>query len=517
MSDAVKELDEKLYSIDLPLWWWTKEKIKRISKLDCLSSDLSEWEFKAIVLGRNEFLIKKVKEDCKDEEWNVWIWTLRALNDAVIELDRQTKRNVAWKIDKLLDMSEIWVYSDWLDFNSPFDLVSDIEEIDEIVFEKDFEYEWDKEFDLSEKLKIEPEKALESTKKEEETSIEWWSTNKASWWASLTNSNKKTNKELEELLCKKTWNCAEKIWQAYREIKTTNICNEKNNSWLSWNIEKIIELSANKKLKDKEKNNENSSSEESFDVWEEVHIAEIEVENPESEYEKIDDWDLFPCSEIFCIKIDFETYEHNLLWWWWWNTPSIEYIINRSNEHLKKFMNSFLWQSKMTINKGELDLKDINLMEMFNMKINIRYEPVPILELTKENEKKEEVKPEYNLDNMFEQYYKQHWLDYKQQNDISEFLYLEEQRKSNIYSRFANPAYYTKLINDFHRQRKKLRLKEDIIRKTLKEEARTSIIENLKEEYKQIKIFSSALNYYVNNLNAILDKLLEIPVDKWRI
>ncbi|MDQ7023643.1 MAG: hypothetical protein Q9M97_09200, partial [Candidatus Gracilibacteria bacterium] len=87
-------------------------------------------------------------------------------------------------------------------------------------------------------------------------------------------------------------------------------------------------------------------------------------------YQAINDNDFFGgCETFFCITIEYLTHDGNLLIGG--TTRSIESIMERSNNHLKKFANSSLVQSKMTTNNFELGLRDLNLSDIFSMPIVI--------------------------------------------------------------------------------------------------------------------------------------------------
>ena len=116
-------------------------------------------------------------------------------------------------------------------------------------------------------------------------------------------------------------------------------------------------------------------------------------------------------------------YEHNLFWWS--ENITIEYLLNRSNEHLKKYASTSLLPWEMTNNNFELWFKDLNLADIFHIWFQISTKPIPILEIEDKSKKDE---TEYSAKNMFEAYYKSQWLDYKRRNDI---ILLQKRNKKN--------------------------------------------------------------------------------------
>jgi len=72
---------------------------------------------------------------------------------------------------------------------------------------------------------------------------------------------------------------------------------------------------------------------------------------------------------------------------------SIQSIVEKSNEHLKKFVNTSLIQSKMTTNNFELPLRDLKLSEIFSFGMVITKKTPPILNLEKNEEKSADENP----------------------------------------------------------------------------------------------------------------------------
>jgi hypothetical protein len=71
-----------------------------------------------------------------------------------------------------------------------------------------------------------------------------------------------------------------------------------------------------------------------------------------SHYKKVNDNLMWPCNEFFCIKIEFIIRKQKLLGGG--TTVSIHSILEKSNTHLNKFVNTSLIASKQTTNNFEL-------------------------------------------------------------------------------------------------------------------------------------------------------------------
>gem|GEM_PF-6396414 len=84
-----------------------------------------------------------------------------------------------------------------------------------------------------------------------------------------------------------------------------------------------------------------------------------------SSYAKVNDNSIWPCTTYFCITVDFITNTYPLFTSG--SDLSIESIVKRSNEHIRKFAGTSLIQSNMTINNFQIGLKDLNLPDIFHV------------------------------------------------------------------------------------------------------------------------------------------------------
>ena len=205
-------------------------------------------------------------------------------------------------------------------------------------------------------------------------------------------------------------------------------------------------------------------------------------------------------------------YEDSRVWWYDWPYPSIGFLINRSNDHFKKFMNSSLSQSKMSINNFELSLKDLKLSDMFHLGFQISYEPVPNLFLT--NSDKDFVdKWEINLDAQLDKFYKAHSLDYKQQNDLSAFKKLELNNQLWLEISWNVINGITEKVDQLSELNQEMLGIVDSTRKTIEEKVRYESKKDIEIQMKEVENYNKAINTYVTNLEAILKELLKIPID----
>ncbi len=518
IADKASELDAKLYTLELPSEEWTAKKIEKILWKNCLNWNLSESEVRKIASWESGILLKKINNNCKWEDWKISQNLFIELTNAVSDLHEDTRVTSINKSNKIQDISKVWIYADGIDENSPFDLVTDLELIDEIIFEKteEYDFEWDSNVDLSKELEKELERKIKNDKIKQDLNISDIDITlcEIDW-----SCNNRT--ELEVFLCEKLWNCPQNRWDFFDNMESENIC-KKNESWLTRVSSTILERSILERIK--EENFTGNILDWLLEwIWENnSNNNQNSKPTPNSNYKKLNDNKQFPCNNFFCIDVSFETYNHNLLWWWEKTYPSIEFLVKRSNKHLKKFVNSSLVQAKMTINNFELGLKDIKLYEMFHMSIFIAKKPVPILDLNKDFKNSKDIEwwedeAIYNFKNQLKEYYKSAWLNYDRQNDLSLFTDIEAERISAEKSGYLSPGIFSKHLDKYYEQKAEKSDKIKKFEKTIEEDARNSIISDFELQFKEIEVFSKSINDYIDDMDAILDGMLEIPVDTWVI
>lgn len=223
-------------------------------------------------------------------------------------------------------------------------------------------------------------------------------------------------------------------------------------------------------------------------------------------YNKVTDNSEWPCENFFCINVDFIMYEHNLFWWW--ENITIEYLLNRSNEHLKKFASTSLLPAKMSTNNFELWLKDLNLPDIFHIWIQISTKPVPILDIQKSWQKDES---EFSTSNMLEQYYKSNWLDYKRRNDLSLLNNLEFDKQAIEWSKELWIDKGAQKNNDFKDFLKSEKNKINLLNKGIEKSVLSKVSETFNTQFAEIERFTVWINDYVKNIQSIIKEMNKIP------
>lgn len=477
------KINSDVYFIEL-LWKdWNKDKINSFSKYSCLNKDLNIQDINYI---SNWWLDidKYINNDCKWITDKVLDFSKSVNNYRLYIKDKSTEK--AWVIETISTNS---IYADGNPNNWEFDLIYDLKYIDEIIFaSKTWNYTWNTFYDIW--------KDLWNLK----DSIE-------DFYNENINQNNEINNESN---IQEDNNINEDIF--INEISTTTI-EETNSLNYCWIEESNTNLSTSaltyivsdiyqdiswwNNLSSNIPNNEEDLSNNSDD-W------NWEISEYLWSYKSTKDNDMFPCNLLYCITIDYITYTQNALEWWNDNI-TIEYLINRSNWHLKKFASTSLIQGKMTLNNFELGFKNLNLSEIFNMSVILIKKPLPILDIKDKEDNK--------IIELSSQHFEKYWIDYKKRNDISKYRKIQDDK--NIIS---NNLYLTSKdvindINDFQdyiNTNNRIKSQNDIYYKTV---ANNKVIENFENQLTELDIFNSYFLDYSKNLEQVIKNMEKIPSD----
>lgn len=517
-TDLYKNIDSGLYDLENKMlgfelkWWekktWILKEINRLAWRNELPECLDEWNeistsnFIKITEEENvSELTQYFSESCyniKDEKYLLDITTSYMY---LFKKYLKENKNIAnEKTKKINNVSSIWLYGDWIIENSWFDLITDIEDIDKIIFSEVTEYEWGENEDITDFLNslveswynenISPNDYYYDDGYFEDDSTENISINNNSV---ENNNNYTVNNNITKTKNNSNYICS----------------NNEEDSWL--NAQSIISLL--KSLKGEQ--NDNNSNINSW-TWKETdfpknnggYLDDIETENPESDYSKVTDNSEWPCETFFCIDIEFIMYTHNLFWWWE-ESMSIEYLIKRSNEHLSKFAWTSLIPAKMSTNQFELWLENLDLPSIFHLWIQISTKPIPILNI--ERWWKDD-QTELASKNLFEKYYKENWLDYKKRNSLVLFESVE-QDKQNINNSIWLPNERIIYNSDEYSTYKYENNSSYVLNKIIEKNASYWITQNFETQFTELNKFTTWINYYIENLHSIISEMEKIPID----
>lgn len=343
---------------------------------ECFKSNINYFDVKNLATWDDSTSFNtKILNSCW-KNWQISQSLLSKYQKIAISTYNKWLIKASTKVDNIYKISRIWLYSDWIKENSPFDLVTDIEEINDIVFEKELTYNWQQWYDLSQKV----------------DDLLYW--DNSSLDSSVENNNTNIIPDWNNQVCK------------------TNDTN------LSDDSKKLLLWETNNIPLNEDSQNYNKTENETY-------------------YSPVTDDDLWPCNNFFCITIEFVTHNQNLLWWL--KSNSIEWLLKKYNDTFKKTASTSLIQSKMTTNNFELWLKDLNLPDMFHMWIQISSKPVPILNLNSKNSDENSDFSSKNLldryySNLWLEYKRANDLSIFKQNDyeLKNVLANQEQKISDI-------------------------------------------------------------------------------------
>lgn len=450
IDEWISNLEETMYEYEVSSWWWSiKVEINRILKEEnipqCIEEEITSEELKEISAWNIGLLSEKIWTKCySDEEKYISNADIIDMQKKIHDIDINSQKKAEKKSKILHKISQIWLYSDWNLDNSPFDLISDMQEIDEIIFSEKINYDWEIDYDLDSLF----DDFLKDKAKESEANL----------WEEIPLAS--TNE----------------VYSCLDDINNTNWINED-----FWNI-----LSSN--------------------ISDDLSWLDV---NSFTDYEKVTDNSMWPCTSFFCINIDFVTYDHKLLWWWGDWDYTIESVIKRSNEHLKKFTNVSLSQSKMWNNLFELNLRDLSLPDSFHVWLIVTRKPIPILDIEPKWKKYD---GEFAYKNILYEYYKNLWLDYPRKNSLIKYNHKEEKLKALINSaeRWTPMASnkHSNYIGTLELSEKKNKFFSKAINKKILTEDMSNVYNNLAE----IERFIWGINDYTTALFWAVKWMDRIPV-----
>lgn len=503
----IDELENKMMIYEANGWlkktWISKEinELWGINNLKkCLddSKDISQSDFEKIALDWNiSTLSNYMSSDCS-KDWDMSNENIKNYISLFKKHYSNSKNTAQSKSDKIYNISKIWLFSDGIIENSWFDLITDIEDIDKIIFASKTDYYWEPDVDLWQ-------------------SINWLLTSISE--AGHNIMNLWTEAPIEKDLNKyKPYiykpNILNNENQEYiNETENNYVCSI-DQSWLNkWNLNSIF--TDINKIKNKKSITDNEKLEFHYPDYtldtDSIYNDTSSRSDPNSiaGYSKVRDNSTWPCESFFCINIDFIMYQHNLFWWS--DNMTVEYLLNRSNEHLSKFAASSLIPAKMSTNLFEIWLKDLNLPDIFHMAMQVSTKPIPLLRLEKQDKQDE---TQFASKNLLEKYYELNWLDYKRRNDLvllksneqAKQSVLNSQEYTNINAVEKNEEYQQHLVN----QKKWIKT----IRKAIEKEVSYWVLDTFVEQYTELDKFTLSIYNYVEDIHTIIGKMREIPIDK---
>jgi len=218
--------------------------------------------------------------------------------------------------------------------------------------------------------------------------------------------------------------------------------------------------------------------------------------------------DEFGCDSWFCIVIEFEKSDYGLAGW---ETMTIETVLNRAWSHLDKAANASPTQRKQTTNNFELGSIIENLPDMLRwFWVEVSSKPVPILDLETDWE---EVLTwdRFEVENLVRKYYKNIWLDYDRQNDLSNYNSREYEQKI-IQTAWWMPIEYVEMrSNQLKVFQNALRENNRIISEEINNEIISQDLEQYSHLFSELEIFAAAIENFVFAYSWNLWEMKQIP------
>lgn len=481
------EMEDKYLTKELKGWtmWGSitddlnkRAKAKNL-KDDCFKKDISVSDIKKIV---NDFNLSDMLKECLwEKDSQIWSNTFNKYVEIIKESYAENSKKAEVKVDETYKIWRIWMYSDGVEENSPFDLMLDLDEIDKIIFEQNIPYNWVNTEDL------------------------WKVTDGILNWLSPKEAfNLNRYKKDTILFSGKYKDNIDNIDNSKPKWATdgsTQVCTT-NTSWLDVNSINGILWDINKNKSNSWNLNNNS--------WSLNNKTWSLNNNPTwwGWYSKTNDSSMWPCNQFFCIVIKFVMYNHSLLGGW--KNLSIEWLIKRSNEHMKKAASTSNIQANMTINLFEIWLKDLSLPDIFHVWTIVSYKPVPMMNVEKDG--KDVASDEFKHKNLLTKYYKNLWLDYERANDLNIFKKIDGKLKAILDATEMAQTQSESKSNSLDSYISKMRKENEFISNTIVD--KKVINDDMQDFYKQfieLESFTNALLDYTIWAWGIINKMKEIP------
>lgn len=507
-----------------------KDKITELTNVeglwDCfIQGDLTSTDIENIGNGRIDKLFEVISEDCRwaSDTLSMELF-IRNYYTKTNALDIEARRIAKEQADAIAETARIWIYSDGYEENSPFDLIVDLQDINNIIFSKEIPYLWVNREDNDAIFNCLYWEFAGDNPNEDEIvrQIEWSIGNRDQAFLDCQNSSDiNTFGENFELEWLSEWVAGGQDGGESGSFDfswvgsdgNTLVCQDSSvNTWLSPEaIAGLIQSTSDRG--DVALTSDFLQDIPESDNPEDTSIPEP-VEYPDNTYAKMKDNDQWPCNEFFCIRVEFLTANYNLLTWG--KTKSIEAFLKVSNEHLKKFAHTSLVQSKMTQNNFEIAWRDLNLPDLFNSSVQIQFVPPPILNLDKvqqdTNEQKLALWDDFKADNLLSAYFSHSGMNYERQNDMRLFQETAEERKS-LYS--SQELSLNQVWEEAVEQNGYLNnTRTEFARSILDKKVNNNDMEDFYNQYAELERFSRGMRDYAFAASAIIKKMKEIPVFK---
>lgn len=492
--DMYKKIDKWTYELELnfierELRWWdiNASIVENLQNLDnfynvrsCFDTEFTSQEIADIANDTGwEKLFEKLQNCVSDD--SISITNFAEYQAFIKNYYNQSVEKAQTKSANIQKIANIWLYSDGIEENSPFDLLIDLENINRIIFEEELEYQWFNNFDIW--------KYVWDTfaGREFQTAPNYWF---PSQWNTNNSQNGTTQWAVFPLPQSGSWHeFACNINDSWFSQETYNSLTQTQGNSNSWSNTPPNEVNQGW--------NNSNNSQENDDFF----------KNYSWNYTKVNDNAFWPCNTFFCIKVDMITYRQNLLKGR--NTIAIETLINRSNEHISKFAYTSLVPSTMTTNNFELGFQWLNLADIFHVWVQVTTKPVPFLNLDKNNTREWRDETEYASKNLLTRYYTNLGLNYERANDLSQFTQEESTLKSILDNTELQITNTTQAQQELNNYRANMARQNEFVSHSIDKKIMNDEMSEFQSKFTELQKFSQSLLEYSKNLQALAKKLDE--------
>ncbi len=536
IDEGFEELEIKQYQYELSgQWqaWWDriKEYVNSILAQNSIECEIESISDINLIADATEEQLQAVFALCNTSADKTKMTTTE-LSNIIREIWRvrtSLETRAEEKSKQIYEIARIWLYSDGVTENSPFDIITDIEEIDRVIFSEELLYIWEDygTLDFSDDLddyiagndRIEnaaynrEDEDREVNDSEESSNLEW-SNNTTGETPDISKIIEAVDENGDPIIATEDGH----LYACYKDKDGSGL-SENNLNWLTNNIytsgsdiETLTTRFARNPWSLWDRDNRTRGR-----LWVPIESRDLEAKarfGPEGQHARV--YDNFDCDSFFCITVWFVTKSQNLLWWWG-QTVSVKSVLEKVDEHLDHISSTSLVQAKMTTNNFENNLliKDLSsMLRGFWLQIQTKAPPILNIDNSESEEKNGLLWWRYKSTNMLRAYYKNLGLDYDRANDLA--IYSDEIAESEIIQRsWELPLLsVTDRMDVYNNYKNKLKEENEILSASIENHIIQEDLWDFYDQFIELERFALSIEDFAIGVDGVVEKMLEIPTQK---
>ena len=503
IDTKIDDLLEKQYEYELQGQWEADigeivDSILLERGIDCDIRSSSDIE---IILGNNEEeQIPFIFERCVSDDFASVVLIEEVVNQIGyvknIYADRARE-----KTQRLYELARIGIYHDGVEENSPFDLMSDLEAIDSVLFSEDINYE---EYPADQNS----DNALDLFLSEDKSYLQELSDDISE---TLTPDDLTLNVDISleddevDLISPEDARNTLLSFNTIPEHQYICAPEDATHGLSSKNLENILSRVERSSSFLNTRNSYRNNLSQNSSNWNQLQVYSPEqVTNRTASYSWVSDE--FGCDGIFCITVDYWSSNYGSVGS---NESSLQSILSKVAEHLEKPANASLTQRKMSTNNFEISSIITNLgARPSGFGIQVESRPVPILDIDNEGKTKDS---SFAPRNLLRAYYKNLGLDYSRQNDLSAFentAYITKVLQSSAWLPITYPE--TRL-NELQVFQEALAENNRILSESLNAQILLDSSNDFINQFAELERFVTSIEDFSISIVSLLGKMKEIP------